>query len=203
MARLRAVLFDYGNVLVRWDPRHLYRKLFADPAEMERFLAEVLTMEWHIPNDSGVVMGERVAALAARHPHYADEIAAFQARYAETIAGEIEGSIALLDKLAAAGAPLGLLTNMPLDQQEACFSHCTRLHLFKAIVVSGAEKISKPDPRIYALALERLGADAAETLFVDDSPANVAGAERAGLAAHLFTSPAKLGQALEAAGLIA
>jgi HAD superfamily hydrolase (TIGR01549 family) len=199
---IRAVIFDYGNVLVRWDPRSLYRKLFSDHDEMERFLGEVLTLDWHARNDGGALMDDTIPALIAAHPRYEAEIRAFQGRYTETIDGEIEGSVALLDRLAARGAPLGLLTNMPADQQDACFRHCTRLHLFQAIVVSGVEKIAKPDPRIYALALERLGVRAEETLFVDDSPRNVKGAARAGLAAHRFTTPEALGEALAEAGLL-
>jgi 2-haloacid dehalogenase/putative hydrolase of the HAD superfamily len=199
---IRAVIFDYGNVLVRWDPRNLYRKMFADDAAMERFLAEAVTLDWHQQNDGGALMADTLPPLIARHPHYETEIRAWGDRYTETISGEIEGSVALLDQLAARNIPLALLTNMPADQQDACLRHCTRLHLFKTIVVSGVEKIAKPDRRIYDMTLDRMGARAAETLFIDDSAANIAGAAQAGLATHLFTGPEKLTEALADAGLL-
>jgi 2-haloacid dehalogenase len=118
------------------------------------------------------------------------------------LSGEIAGSVALLDQLAAKGVPLGMLTNMAVETQEVCFAPFTRRHLFMTVVVSGVEKIAKPDPAIYALTLDRMGAEASETLFIDDSPANVSGAERAGLAAHLFTSPENLTRTLAEAGLL-
>ena len=198
----RAVLFDYGNVLVRWDPRHLYRKLFDDSAEMERFLGGVCTMAWHIHNDRGAEMDERLVPLLEAHPAYAPQIRAFSARYGEMIDGEIAGSIALVDRLAARGVPLAMLTNMPGDKIDACFAPFTRKHLFDPIVVSGIERVIKPDARIYQIALARMGRAAEDVFFIDDSPANVEGARRVGLAAHLFESPAQLEAALAAAGLL-
>jgi HAD superfamily hydrolase (TIGR01509 family) len=203
MAQIRAVLFDYGNVLVRWDPRHLYRKIFADEAEMERFLAEVVTMDWHVQNDAGALMADTLPPLIARHPHYEVQIRAWDERYTETIAGEIEGAVALVDRLAANGVRLGLVTNMPADQREACLRHCSRLRLFETIVVSGVEKISKPDARIFHMALERMGGlYPEETLFIDDTPRHVAGAIAAGLKGHHFTTPEALAETLAAEGLI-
>ncbi len=153
-------------------------------------------------NDAGADMAETVPALIAAHPQYKAEILAWRDRFGEMISGEIAGSIALLDQLAARNTPLALLTNMAAETQDVCFAHFTRRHLFKTVVVSGVEKIAKPNTAIYAMTLERMGARADETLFIDDSPANIAGAERAGLAAHLFTSPGKLAQALAEMGLV-
>ena len=202
MAQIRAVLFDYGNVLVRWDPRHLYRKLFADPEEMEHFLANVLTLKWHYQNDAGALMKDVLPPLIEKHPRYEQQIRAWDTRYTETIDGEIEGSVALIDRLHQRGVPIGLLSNMPADQQDACLVHCSRLHLFKTVIISGAEKIAKPDPRIYRLALERVGMAAGETLFIDDVQANIDGAAAIGLHTHLFTSPDALESALAAQGLL-
>ncbi len=97
---------------------------------------------------------------------------------------------------------MGLLSNMPGDQIDACLVHCSRLHLFDPVVISGTEKIAKPDPRIYRLALERLGHAAADTLFVDDLPANIEGAAILGLRTHLFTTPEALESALTEEGLL-
>ncbi len=153
-------------------------------------------------NDAGADMAKTVPALIAAHPHYKAEIEAWRDRFGEMISGEIPGSIALLDKLAARGVLLALLTNMAEETQAVCFAPFTRRHLFRTIVVSGVEKIAKPDAAIYAMTLERMGARADETLFIDDSPANIAGAERAGLATHLFTTPGKLAEALAEADLV-
>src|SRR5947209_11082146 len=94
--RVQAVVFDIGGVLLDWDPRYLYRKLFDDEAEMERFLAEVCTMQWHHQHDTGVPFSESCAALAARHPDQAELIMAWGERNEEMEGGEIEGSVAVL-----------------------------------------------------------------------------------------------------------
>jgi 2-haloacid dehalogenase len=199
---IRAVIFDYGNVLVEWNPRNLYRKILPDEAAIERFLAETDALAWHMRNDAGADMAVSVPALIAAHPRYRAEIEAWRDRFGEMISGEIAGSIALLDQLAARGTPLALLTNMAEETQAVCFAPFTRRHLFRTVVVSGVEKIAKPDKRIYDMTLERMGARADETLFIDDSPANIAGAAQAGLATHLFTSPEKLAEALADSGLL-
>lgn len=198
----RAVLFDYGNVFVRWSPRTLYAKLIPDPGELDRFLTEICPLSWNDAHDGGALMADTLPARAALYPDYADLIHAWGARYGEMISGEIEGSIAVLDDLAAAGAPLALLTNMPADQQEACFAPFSRLHLFEAVIVSGPLKMKKPDPRIYAHALARMGRTAEDVLFVDDSQRNIDGAAACGLRTHLFTSPENLRAALVAEGLL-
>lgn len=199
---VRAVMFDYGNVLVRWDPNHLYRKLIADEAARAHFLTEICPLSWHAPHDGGALMADTIPARIALYPEHADLIAAWRTRYGEMVDGEIAGSVAILDELAAAGVPLGMLTNMPSDQQEACFAPFTRAHLFQSIVVSGPLNMMKPDPRLYAIALERLGFPASEVLFVDDSAANVAGAAAVGMPAHRFTDPESLRGALAAEGLL-
>jgi HAD superfamily hydrolase (TIGR01509 family) len=172
-----------------------------DEAGIERFLTSTDALGWHARNDAGADMAETVPALIAAHPHYKAEIEAWRDRFGEMVSGELPDSIAVLDRLAAQGTPLALLTNMAAETQDVCFAPFTRRHLFKTIVVSGVEKVAKPEAAIYAMTLDRMGARANETLFIDDSPANIAGAERVGLAAHLFTSAGKLTQALAEAGL--
>lgn len=200
--RLRAVLFDYGNVLVGWDPRNLYRDLFADPAEMQAFLREVCASAWHLRHDEGAPMAETIPALIAEHPRYAAEIAAWDARFGDMLSGPVPGMPEIVEALAEAGVDLAILTNMPAEKAETCFAAFPRMDLFKGAVVSGKERATKPGARSYELALEVLGASAEETLFVDDLPANIAGAERVGLKGHLFTGAAQLREALAAAGLL-
>ncbi len=199
---VRAVLFDYGNVFIRWDPENLYRRLIPDESARRHFLTTVCPPDWNAEHDGGALMADTLPARAALFPDHADLIHAWGARYGDMLDGEIEGSIAILDELAAAGVPLALLTNMPADQQEACFAPFTRKHLFQQVIVSGPLKMRKPDARIYAHALAQMGRDAREVLFVDDSAANVTGAEAVGLHGHRFTSPESLRAALAEHGLL-
>lgn len=198
----RAVLFDYGNVLVRWSRDNLYSKLIPDPAERDRFLNVVCPPDWHDQHDGGALMAETLPERIALFPDQAELIRAYGARYGEMIAGEIEGSIAILDELAAAGVPLAMLTNMPADQQDACFAPFSRRHLFPVIVVSGPLKLKKPDRRIFELTLAQMGCAAADVLFVDDSAKNIEGAAALGFHTHLFTAPEPLREVLAEHGLL-
>jgi len=199
---VRAVLFDYGNVFVRWNPENLYRRLIPDEAARRHFLTEICPLSWNDAHDGGALMADTLPARAALFPDYAELIHAWGARYGEMIDGEIEGSIAILDELAAAGVPLALLTNMPADQQDACFAPFSRRYLFGQVIVSGPLKMKKPDAPIYHHALAQMGRAASEVLFVDDSAANVAGAEAVGLYAHRFTTPESLRAALTEHGIL-
>jgi 2-haloacid dehalogenase len=199
---IKAVLFDYGNVLVRWAPENLYRSLIPDADARAHFLTHVCPLDWHAEHDAGALMADTLPARAAQFPEHAELIHLWGERFGEMIDGEIEGSLTLIDELAAAGVPLAMLTNMPADKIDTCFAPFSRLHLFDPVVISGPLRMAKPDARIFVHAVERMGFEAGEILFVDDSAANVAGAERAGLAAHRFTSPEALRGALQAAGLL-
>jgi 2-haloacid dehalogenase/putative hydrolase of the HAD superfamily len=198
----RAVLFDVGNVVVRWNPRTLYSKIFADPAERERFLAEVCTMAWHAEHDRGVPMAENAARLIVRHPQYADAIRAWEARWDEMFSGPIPETVAAIEALHARGAPLFGLTNMPAEKAAGCFAMSPAFEHFRDIVVSAHERVIKPDPRAFEIACERAGMAPAELLFVDDSPANIEAAHRLGFDVHLFEDPAALRPTLESRGLL-
>lgn len=198
----KAVLFDYGNVLVDWDPRRLYRTLFQDPEELDWFLANVCTMDWHMRHDSGERMAETTAELTALHPRYAAEIAAWDTRFADMIGGEIEGSVALLGALKAQGRKIGVLTNMPAGQAWTCFHNFSRWNDIDTILVSGFLKMAKPKAPIYHLALAALDRAPEDVFFVDDSPKNVAAAQALGITSHLFTNAADLETALRASGFL-
>lgn len=201
-ARRRAVLFDYGNVLVRWDPRNLYRKLFADPSEMDWFLTHVCTMDWHLRHDSGEPMAVTTAELAAAHPKYADHIRAWDDRFGEMIDGEIDDAVALIDEIKAAGHKVGVLTNMPADQAWTCFRGFSRWASFDTVMVSGFAKAAKPTEHAYRLALAHLEAEPGDVFFTDDSPRNVDAARALGIHAHLFTGAHDLAKALRADGFL-
>lgn len=195
----RAVLFDYGNVLVRWDPRTLYRKLFADPAEMDWFLANVCTMDWHVRHDSGEPMAITTAELVAAHPRYADQIRAWDLRFGEMIDGEIAGMAGLIERLRSAGLKIGVLTNMPADQAWTCLKVWSRWDLFDTVVVSGLVKAAKPHAHAYRIALAALETAPADTFFVDDSEKNIAGAGALGMPGHFYSGAGASVAALESA----
>jgi 2-haloacid dehalogenase len=200
--RPRAVVFDLGGVLLDWNPRYLYRKLFDDEAEMERFLAEVCTMEWHHAHDLGVPPEQTIPPLVEAHPEFADMIRAWPRRSEEMLAGPIDGSVEILRELKGAGVPCYALTNM---ERETYPGRCERypfLRWFDGTVVSGLEGVAKPDPRVFELLLQRFHLTPGRTLFIDDSPKNVAAARDAGLRAIEFDSPARLREQLEEAGLL-
>lgn len=198
----RAVVFDLGGVLLDWNPRHLYRKLFDDEAEMDRFLAEVCTLEWHHAHDLGVPPEQTIPPLVKAHPEYAEHIWAWPRRSEEMVAGPIEGSVEIVAALKRAGIPIYALTNMESWTYPGRRDRYPFLRWFDGTVVSGFEGMAKPDPRIFELLLDRFGLAAQTTLFVDDSPENVAAARGVGMQGIEFESPAALRDALVAAGLL-
>jgi HAD superfamily hydrolase (TIGR01509 family) len=202
-APIDAVVFDIGGVLLDWDPRHLYRKLFADEAEMEYFLSAICTLEWHHDNDLGVPLEATCGRLADAHPDYAEMIWAWGRRSEEMIAGPIEGTVAVLDALHEAGVRCYALTNMeswtfPVRRARfPFFAH------FDGIVVSSHEGVAKPDPEIFRRLLERFGLVASRTLLIDDALRNVEAARAAGMQAIRFSTPEQLRTGLEHVGLLA
>ncbi len=197
------VLFDLGNVLVDWNPRHLYAKVFAGrPREMEHFLTHVVTGAWNVRHDLGLPFQDNVAGLAALHPWYAREIEAFWHRWPETIGGPITGSVDLLEALHARNVPLYALTNWSAETFPWAEENLPFLSRFRAITVSGRVRMAKPDPAIFALTERDFGIDPARTLFVDDSARNIATAAARGYAVHHFRDPAGLRDCLDAHGLL-
>jgi 2-haloacid dehalogenase len=201
-ASLRAVLFDLGGVLVDWNPRHLYRRLFTDEAAMERFLATVCTQAWNQEQDAGRSFCEGVELLVARHPQHAAEIRAYDLRWGEMLKGAIEESVAILGELRACGIPLFALTNWSAEKFPVARNRFAFLAWFDGILVSGEERLKKPDPKIYRLAVERFGLDPADTLYVDDAAANIDAAARLGFRTLRFTEAAALRRVLVACGLL-
>jgi 2-haloacid dehalogenase len=196
------VVFDIGGVLLEWDPRNLYRKLFDDEAQMERFLSEVCTMEWHAAHDLGVPYAQSCAALAERHPEHADLIWAWGRRTEEMIGGPIAGTVEILRELLAAGVPCYALTNMEAETYPRRRERYEFMRWFAGTVVSSQEGVAKPDPAIFHRLLERFGLAAGATLLIDDSPVNVDAARRVGMQAIRFQSPEQVRAHLEQAGLL-
>jgi 2-haloacid dehalogenase len=195
------VVFDLGGVLVDWDPRHLYRDLIDDAAEMERFLAEVCTLEWHRHHDVGRPFAEGVAELVARHPEHRDLIEAWEHRFDEMFVGDLPETVEVLADVVALGDPVYALTNWSVDGWPAAVERFEFLAWFDGIIVSGLEEVAKPDREIYDLLVQRHGLDRARTVFIDDWDRNVDGARAAGLQAIQFTSAEQLRTDLAELGL--
>lgn len=198
----RSVIFDVGRVLFDWDLRYLFAKLIADEAELEWFVTHVVTPQWHFQHDAGRPLADMLPELKAEFPDHAPLIDAYAARFNETIPGPVAGSLELVERLDAAGVPLFAITNFGHEFWEGFRPTQPVFGRFRDIIVSGTEKLMKPDPAIYALAIERFGIDPAGALFIDDNAANVAGAEAAGIAGHRFTDAATLGHDLLARGYL-
>ena len=202
MAGPRAVLFDVGNVMVRWDPRTLYSKIFPDPAERDRFLAEVCTLAWHAEHDRGVPMARNRGPLIARHPRYEQAILDWDARFDEMLIGVIPETIAAMDALHARGVPLYGLTNWSHETFPFARERFDFLTLFDGIVVSGEEGMIKPDPKLYRTLLERYDIDPSRAVFIDDNRANVEAADALGIHGIHFHTPEQLRADLVALGFL-
>ena len=198
-----AVVFDVGNVLYGWDPESfLARQIPEDEARL-RFIEDIDLWGWHDTLDGGRPFDEAAAELSEKFPDYAHLISAWGDRFGETISDPIPGVHEIVAELEARGVPLFAITNFSADfwrpfraREDAFFSR------FRDIVVSGEEKMMKPDPALYYRALDRFGLKPAEALFVDDRKINVEGAEAVGMKAHLFTDAQDQRRRLEQESLL-
>lgn len=203
MPRPTAVIFDVGNVLYGWDPEAFLVRQFADDDARLRFIEDTDLYAWHETLDGGRPYVEAAAELDEKFPQYAALIAAWSDRFGETITGPVPGVHELVAALHERGVPLFAITNFSADfwppfhaQERAFFDR------FRDIVVSGEEKLLKPDPAIYYRALDRFRLRPAEALFIDDRAINVEGAEAVGMKAHLFTTAESLRARLRVEGLL-
>jgi len=196
------VVWDVGNVIVRWDPRTLYSKIFPDPVERDRFLAEVCTMAWHGPTDCGVSFDDNCAALSVRFPEHEAAIWAWKHRWDEMFSGPIAETEAAIEALQARGVPQYALSNMSHETEDATFAMSPAFARLGGRIISGREGVMKPDPAIFELACARYGFAPADALFVDDSAKNIDAAQALGFHTHHFTDPTALRPALEGLGLL-
>jgi 2-haloacid dehalogenase len=205
-SRVSTVIFDLGGVLIDWNPRYLYRKLFVDDEPgMERFLAEVTTAAWNHSLDAGKPFAEGVAELIAKHPAERERIEAYHGRWIETISGPIIGTVEILEDLAEREVPLYAISNWAAEtfdivRRDPAYAF---LDLFREIYVSGSLRMAKPEPAIFRHALGRIGGEPSESLFIDDVEKNIRAAAALGITVHHFTSPEGLAADLQQRGLLA
>ena len=199
----QAIIFDFGGVLMDWNPRYLYRKFFDGNTEsMERFLTDIGFAEWNLQQDKGRPFAVAVAELCDRFPAYADLIQAYDQRWEESIGGPIQPTVNILRTLKHAGYPLYGLSNWSVEKFELVRPKYEFFGWLDLILVSGEVKLVKPDPRIYAVFLERIGRMAKECLFIDDSRLNIATADQLGFGTIHFQSPERLEIELRHLGML-
>ncbi|GAA0556763.1 HAD family hydrolase [Chitinophaga japonensis] len=197
------IIFDLGAVLIDWNPRYLYNKIFATPAETEHFLGHICTADWNEEQDAGRTLQEATELLVEQHPSYEAQIRAYYGRWKEMLGGPIPESVAILQQLKDSQRyKLYALTNWSSETFPIALVSYPFLQWFDGILVSGREKMRKPQACFYELLLDRYGVNAAEALFIDDNLRNVTAAEACGIESHHFTSPAGLRQILAEKSLL-
>ncbi len=197
------ILFDLGAVLVDWNPRYLYRAHFnGDEKAMEHFLAEIAPSWWNLEIDAGKTFDQAVAERIAVHPDHAAMIALWRDGWEKMLRDEIAGSVAILGELRKKGHRLHALTNWSAETFPIARRRFEFLKWFGDIVVSGEVGLAKPDPRIFALTIERCRLQPARTVFIDDSLRNVEAGKNAGLHALHFRDPEQLRADLTRLGML-
>lgn len=191
MNGLRAVVFDFGGVVVEWDMRALFREFFPDEAGMEAFLDRVLTPAENLRCDLGTPLAVVVGELVERHPEHRVPLEAWRDRWLDTIPAEIPGTAALIDDVRAQGLLVLGLSNFSAETFPWCRERYGVFDRFDDIVISGDVGLAKPQPEVYGLLCARNGVEPSQAVFLDDSPANVAGAHAVGMPAHLFVDAAQ------------
>ena len=199
---IQAVVFDVGRVIVQWDMRLLFEKLIDDPQELDWFLGNVVTEEWHMQHDAGRPIADMIAERIELYPDYAPQIEAYGTRFLETIPDRVPGTVELIERLDARGWPLFAITNFGTDFWAQYRPTEPVFERFGDIVVSGHEKTIKPGREIFDIAQQRFGLPAGNMFFIDDNAANIAAARQFGWQVHHFTCAAQLESDLAARGLL-
>jgi 2-haloacid dehalogenase len=199
-----AIVFDVGNVLLRWDAALLLRQILPDDAAIDAFMTEVDFPAWNLAQDAGRSWDDGVAILGTSFPHHAETASAFHARWHESLPGPVPGSVEILETLVRDGRPLYAITNYSAEKWAETLPRFPFLaRSFRDVVVSAHEGVTKPDARIYAILCERNGLRPADCVFIDDSAANIAGAIDFGMDAIRFTDAPALAAALRERRLLA
>jgi 2-haloacid dehalogenase len=197
--KIDTIIFDLGAVLIDWNPRHLYRKIFKTEEEIEWFLQNVCTSDWNDKQDAGRDFDEATQELLVKFPEHKIAIEAWYGRWQETISGSIPATVEILDEIRKSGKhKLYALTNWSAQTFPWALDNFEFLHWFEGIVVSGVEKTRKPHPEFYQILFDRYKVNPATSLFIDDNPANISGGKKVGLHTIHFQSPEKLRQDLVA-----
>jgi 2-haloacid dehalogenase len=199
---MAVVVFDIGNVLLRWDPRNLYRKIFTDTTAMEWFLGNICDGRWNLAQDMGRTWSEAVNERISQFPEWETQIRAYDERWVETLDGEIHENVQLLEKLSSAGIRTFAISNFSSEKWAIAKDLYKFFEYFEGIVISGDVRLVKPDPLIFQLLLNRYDLAAEECVFIDDNEANVLAARELGMSAVHYREPMDLSKALGALGVV-
>ncbi len=203
MAKIRAIIFDLGGVLIDWNPRHLYRNVFSSAEEMEWFLQHVCTLDWNEQQDAGYPIVQAVEEKVLEFPEWEAEIRLYYGRWQEMLKGPIDESVEIFRQLKSnSGIKNYALTNWSAELFPIAMERFDFLHWFDGRVVSGEEKMRKPFPEFYQRLLDRYHIDPSEALFIDDSLRNVKAAEELKIKSIWFQSPGQLKEELQTAGML-
>jgi 2-haloacid dehalogenase len=200
---IQAIIFDFGNVLINWDPRKVFNKYFLnDKQAIDNFLSEINFSAWNLSQDEGLPFAMGVMQLSAQFPQYAHLIRAYDEEWEESITGLIPETVDILHRLKKAGYRLYGLTNWSAEKFSLIKEKYEAFHLFEDIVVSGEVGLVKPDPAIFRLLLQKIHRQPDECLVIDDSLENIEAAQKMGFVTHHFTSPASLEVELHQLGIL-
>lgn len=194
---IKNIIFDFGGVLLDWNPRYLYKSYFNNDQEMEHFLADICNGEWNIKQDAGRPFAEAVKELQAKYPEYAEAIQMYDDDWEKMLKCELPESIDLLKELKSMGYGIYGLTNWSAEKIGYAFANYSFFSLFDGIVVSGVEKVVKPDRKIYEILLERYSLKPGECVFIDDNQDNVDMAKVLGINAVRFDNIGNVKEHLE------
>lgn len=201
MTQLKNIVFDFGGVLIDWNPEYLYKKVFEDKAQMEHFLNNVCTYSWNVLQDAGRPVAVATAEKQQEFPEYKDEIAMYYGRWAEMLGGEITENSRLVKPLSEKYNTYGL-TNWSAETIPVAMERYDFFNHLKGIVVSGEEKLIKPDPKLYYILLDRFNLNPEETLFIDDNAHNIDTAKLLGFETIHFTPDVNLKSVLSEMGML-
>lgn len=200
---ITAIILDYGNVLIEWNPRYVYDRYFPnDPQGMENFFHEVDFMGWNAKQDKGRTFNEGVADLSAQFPHHAHLIQAYHDHWKDSIGAAYWGTVEIMKQLKQAGYPLYGLSNWSAETFPYARAKYEFFDLFDDMVISGAVGYVKPEPEIYHIMLKKIGRPAQECLFIDDSLPNIHQANKMGFTTIHFESSEKLKMDLKSLGIL-
>lgn len=200
--KIETIIFDLGNVLIDWNPRHLYRKILKDEQQITWFLANICTSEWNDQQDAGRTFEEGIKELVGKHPEWEEAITAWGTRWQETISGPIHETVDILRQIRDSKKyRLYALTNWSAETFPWALDNFDFLHWFEGIVVSGYEKTRKPHPEFFNILFNRHQIEPSKAVFIDDNIKNVAGAKAIGLPTIHFQSPRQLKDELARLGV--
>lgn len=203
MAHIKNIIFDLGGVLIDWNPRYLFTEVFESPTEMDYFLSEICSPDWNEEQDGGRSLAEGTRILVEKHPEYKEQIRLFYGEWHKMLGGSIDSNVRLLRQLLSTDRfGIFALTNWSAETFPVALELYDFLHEFEGILVSGVEKLKKPDPAIYHLMMDRYDLQPKSTLFIDDNLRNVKAASSLGIHSVHYTDDKSLQKSLKEYGVL-